>query len=519
MAAEEKSEDGPPGASGPKASGTVIFVKRGNGNEGFGWAKPDADGDQVFVSFSDVSYQHRHLLPLQEGDRVQYDVVANYKKRGGTRVQEGVKGLNIVIERTAPPADTDTRELEALGVPINELTKSVYKLCRAQPSLSDEVIKTALKKLAEEGYQQLKALKEAKRTRNDWIEFACRVRLPDAVIDKLAQEFGPKLPSMNLSMDRQDRLAAELRGWYGDDYDNYHSVNDIDQVPKEFLIHDTTFSNSVRVCEEGRLMAKQANDTAYDGHLAWAGAPAVVFFQASDCGENRSMYPRGFTGQKGRFLVPPQQLGIHTDAFHMYFVQITESRRAKAEGDATMLQLHVLFLPAKHEKRAFCDEHFLMVNKHTFQPFHYDPKERQWMGFAYRKGFENARGMARGVMVNVCVAQDVPINLPVNLFEGRPLPRPLAAVVGGVIASEKEGEALYNDTSSSPKPQKLVLCKNLMNQGRCTNAECEYGHDVSWYAFSPAGDGEDRLSKIWTTQKSDSGWGFVPAYRTAATAS
>ena len=146
MAAEEKSEDGPPGASGPKASGTVTFVKRRNGNEGFGWAKPDADGDQVFVSFSDVSYQHRHLLPLQEGDRVQYDVVANYKKRGGTRVQEGVKGLNIVIERTAPPADTDTRELEALGVPINELTKSVYKLCRAQPSLSDEVIKTALKK-------------------------------------------------------------------------------------------------------------------------------------------------------------------------------------------------------------------------------------------------------------------------------------------------------------------------------------------------------------------------------------
>jgi len=29
MAAEEKSEDGPPGASGPKASGTVIFVKKG----------------------------------------------------------------------------------------------------------------------------------------------------------------------------------------------------------------------------------------------------------------------------------------------------------------------------------------------------------------------------------------------------------------------------------------------------------------------------------------------------------
>merc|ERR1719213_1525986 len=133
-------------------------------------------------------------------------------------------------------------------------------------------------------------------------------------------------------MDRQDRLAAELRGWYGVDYDNYYSVNDIDQVPKEFLIHDTTFSNSVRVCEEGSLKSKQANDTAYDGHLAWGEAPAVVSFQASDCGENRSMYPRGFTGQKGRFLVPPQQLGIHTDAFHMYFVQITESRRAKAEA-------------------------------------------------------------------------------------------------------------------------------------------------------------------------------------------
>ena len=233
-------------------------------------------------------------------------------------------------------------------------------------------------------------------------------------------------------------------------------------------------------------MAKQANDTAYDGHLAWGEAPAVVFFQASDCGENRSMYPRGFTGQKGRFLVPPQQLGIHTDAFHMYFVQITESRRAKAEGDATMLQLHVLFLPAKHEKRAFCDEHFLMVNKHTFQPFHYDPKERQWMGFAYRKGFENARGMARGVMVNVCVAQDVPINLPVKLFEGRSWPRPLAAVVGGFITISNEA-------------QKLALCKNEINQGRCPNEEsCTFGHNSLWYAFSPDGDGEDRLKKIWS---------------------
>ena len=235
-------------------------------------------------------------------------------------------------------------------------------------------------------------------------------------------------------------------------------------------------------------MAKQANDTAYDGHLAWAGAPAVVFFQASDCGENRSMYPRGFTGQKGRFLVPPQQLGIHTDAFHMYFVQITESRRAKAEGDATMLQLHVLFLPAKHEKRAFCDEHFLMVNKHTFQPFHYDPKERQWMGFAYRKGFENARGMARGVMVNVCVAQDVPINLPVQLFHRGyhySDPAPLAADVGGIIAPPIQ-EGIYIPS----------ICMFWL-QGNCTNSECKRAH-VSWYAFQTQNQDAPLLEEIWS---------------------
>jgi hypothetical protein len=341
------------------------------------------------------------------------------------------------------------------------------------------VIGEACRKLADQGYQQLDALQEAKDGRNEWVDFADRVQIPDVVIHRLAQKFGPPLPSARDIMTKQDRLDAELRGWFGD-YDNIASVKKIEdekgergwyQSRKMFLIHDTTMSFAERVCEEGHLKAQQANDTAYDGHLAYGEAPAVVFFQASDFGENKSIYPRQTRDGKRRFLVPPQQLAIHTNSFLMYFVKISESRRSDGD-DSTILQLHVLFLPATHAKRAFCDEHFLMVNKQTFQPFHYVPKERQWKGFTGKKGTGHVDG--RGVMVNVCVAQDVPINLPVRLFQGIH-PWRLAVEIGGIIAP--------------PRLKEPQICMFWL-QGICNNPRCEYSH-VSWYAF------DSSLKEIW----------------------
>ena len=135
MAAEEKSEAGSPGRRAGRVKKVFDRDKMENGG-GYSFVVPDGGGEDVFVSFSDVI--NRQQLPLVEGDRVQYDVVENTKGKG-------FKGVNIVIDRTAPPADTDTPALEAPGVPINELTKSVYKLCRAQPPLSNEVIAPACK--------------------------------------------------------------------------------------------------------------------------------------------------------------------------------------------------------------------------------------------------------------------------------------------------------------------------------------------------------------------------------------
>ena len=381
-----------------------------------------------------------------------------------------------------------------------ELTCAVCVRCH---DLSAEAVARACIKLAIEGYQQLEALQEAKENRNEWIDFAARVRVPDIVIDRLATIFGPPLPSTKEIMTKQDRLNAELRGWFGD-YDNskwtlsglpegasqqelkgFRKNKEYEyQSLKTFLIHDTTVSHAERVCQEGHLKAYQANDTAYDGDLHQGEAPAVVFFQASDFGENKSIYPRQTRDGKRRFLVPPQQLAIHTNAFLMYFVKISESRRADND-DSTLLQLHVLFLPATHAKRAFCDKHFLMVNKQTFQPFHYDLTERQWKGFTGKKGTGHVDG--RGVMVNVCVAQDVPINLPVQLFQRGPYysdPAPLAADVGGIIA---------------PPSLKELICKFWL-QGQCSKQEkdCKGAH-VSWHAFQAQAQdqGNSPLPTIW----------------------
>ena len=479
MAAEEKSEAGP-----PKTYKCRYCGKQG-GAEGSHWDYDCPDLKTVRTQFSDLGGV---LLPAE-----QRDLIVKYCLSNSNTPEKAVEWLKASLGVTKEVIARVKKEVIARDdVPSTaaELTCAVCARCHG---LSAEAVARACRKLADEGYQQLEALQEAKDGRNEWVDFAARVRVPDIVIERLAQIFGPSLPSARDIMTLQDRLDAELRGWFGD-YDNIASVIKIEeekgergwyQSGKMFLIHDTTVSSAERVCQEGHLKAQQANDTAYDGHLAYGEAPAVVFFQASDFGENKSIYPRQTRDGKRRFLVPPQQLAIHTNSFLMYFVKISESRRSTSD-ESTLLQLHVLFLPATHAKRAFCDKHFLMVNKQTFQPFHYDLTKRQWRGFTGKKGTGHVDG--RGVMVNVCVAQDVPINLPVQLFHRGyhySDPAPLAADVGGIIAPPIQ-EGIYIPS----------ICMFWL-QGNCTNSECKRAH-VSWYAFQTQNQDAPLLEEIWS---------------------
>ena len=113
--------------------GTVTAVKPAE-SPTYGFVRPDAGGDDVFVAFGDVVRG-----TLAAGDRVEYELVPN-EVRG-----DGVKGGNVVVlpARTpaaapAPrsvPADARTAALEAENEGLRDenarLTGEVSKLRRA----------------------------------------------------------------------------------------------------------------------------------------------------------------------------------------------------------------------------------------------------------------------------------------------------------------------------------------------------------------------------------------------------
>ena len=114
--------------------GTVTAVKPAE-SPTYGFVRPDAGGDDVFVAFGDVVDHAR----VATGDRVEYELVPN-EVRG-----VGVKGGNVVVlpARTpaaapAPrsvPADARTAALEAENEGLRDenarLTGEVSKLRRA----------------------------------------------------------------------------------------------------------------------------------------------------------------------------------------------------------------------------------------------------------------------------------------------------------------------------------------------------------------------------------------------------
>ena len=191
--------------------------------------------------------------------------------------------------------------------------------------------------------------------------------------------------------------------------------------------------------------------------------------------------------EKGRFLILPRQLALHTKAFRMYFVQISESRQNKAQGYSNgnvILQLHLLFVSENHKSIDFCEQKFLLVNKKTFQPFRYDESEQKWKSFDTPSESQAGRSdypfLGRQVMVNVAIAQDIPIPFkfamprqqepPVQFSSG--LKWKFLEEHGGVIEAPL---TFYNDSDGSTR--KLKLCNRYLKQGMCSfGAACTFDH-------------------------------------------
>lgn len=342
------------------------------------------------------------------------------------------------------------------------------------------LISSTARILAQHGYESMESLMRNKHSRAEWSEFAGRIGVPDAVATDLAAHWGPKLPDANMVMDRRERLAAELRAHYGADWDNARLFQSRHSI--KFLMHDTWLDTSGKICRDGFITAQPANDAAYDGHLVFGQAPPVVFFQASHDGTDGSIYPRESlwqTHEKGRFLIPPRQLALHTRAFRMYFVQISDSREVKAGGDskATTLQLHMLFISENHKSLDFCEQHFLLVNKKTFQPFRYDDNDQTWKSFdnSFQTGTE-AAFMGRQVKVNVCVAQDVPIPFSMPSQPASRSPEHLAEVKWAVL--EEHGGLIEAPSSfDGTRTRVKKLCNHFLQRGQCRNGDaCTFDH-------------------------------------------
>eukprot|EP00756_Hemistasia_phaeocysticola_P017195 Hpha_TRINITY_DN15524_c3_g13::TRINITY_DN15524_c3_g13_i1::g.107963::m.107963 len=356
--------------------------------------------------------------------------------------------------------------------------------------LEDDVVAATVKVLHREGYTDFQALQEAKPSQARWREFGRRAGLPDAVIEhkRLARMFGPNLPDMTVTMTSQDRLDAELRAWYGGDYDTKYGLDPYALQALGALVHDTYENAAVGICRDGIIKSHHANDTSYDGMLTYGGAPDVVFFQGSKCGENMSIYPRARKGEqlpKCRFIVPAAVLGLHTTKYSMYFVSISESRASKAEKK-TMLQLHLLFLPTFHRLRDFCDQHFLLVNKLTFQPFHYNREKHNWYGFSPGAGKSDVFD-GRGVMINVAVADDIPIS---PLRDDR-----LQSPEECAQETKFHGGIMKAPGQRDDEGMKGMGCVHWLKNGYCDVFKCSYDHPP-WYFYNVESDGSGALKRV-----------------------
>ncbi|CAE8723657.1 unnamed protein product [Polarella glacialis] len=334
----------------------------------------------------------------------------------------------------------------------------------------------AIQLLEQEGYSDSKDVEKYMPTQALYLEFARRIGMPDHMARQSASHFGPNLPSAALQMDRQDRLALELVGWYGGDawgFDNSASFVGDARIPFEFLVHDTTIENATRILEEQLIKAVGANDSHYDNKLANGTAPKVVFFTAAQYGTDPTVYPRDCAEAKDkrRFSMRPSHLGLHTDAFHMYFVSISEPRQKSDSGKNQPLQLHIVFVRVGHPGMAYCDEHFLLVNKRTFQPFFWKPLEACWRGFDFTAG---QAFQGRGVKVNIAVAEDVVMWYGDLVMD----------VVSHSVNLQEVWETKYGVTV--PPTQKKSGCI-FWARGNCgKGASCNHFHDHGFErAFQP----------------------------------
>lgn len=335
---------------------------------------------------------------------------------------------------------------------------------------TERLVERAYNIFEQHGFTTKVALKQHMYDRAIFRDFCCREHIPAILMEGMAAtgEFGPDLPSQTLLMDRHDRLSKELRAWFGGDYDNQYCQQDgfdVGQCAFEFLIHDTSTENMDLIRKSGMLMTTKADDTHYDGRLAFEMSPSVVFFQASEYGGDPSMYPRDVADPadracKRRIAMNPQHLGLHTKAFLMYFVSITESRRdtsSKGYVADGMLQIHLLFIPKWHKDLQGCDENFMKCNKTTFQPFRYDPKEKKWCGYSPKKGENKKAFGGHPVKVNVCVAQDLPF------WYGGENEEPYE------VFKNKQGVFV-------PPGPKKVMCHHEMTRGQCQRENCTFEH-------------------------------------------
>mmetsp|Transcript_33714 Transcript_33714/g.100097 ORF Transcript_33714/g.100097 Transcript_33714/m.100097 type:complete len:533 (-) Transcript_33714:87-1685(-) len=319
-----------------------------------------------------------------------------------------------------------------------------------------------LEKLESAGYSTLGEAMKFKRSQQAWREFAARVGLTDRLIEELARNFGSSVQTMLL--DKPRALAQLLLEEFGAHFDKTTPGMRDDLIPMNWLIHDTLKKTMHKqIWQEGRLAPYDADDGYYDGDLAMNAAPKVVFFQASEGGLDPSIYPRLWKpedGEKRRVLIPPRNLALHTDAFRMYFVSLAEPRAMDPAnlGSQGLLQMHMLFLPSDHMCTQFCDEHFLPVNKKTFQPYHH--RDGAWHGFGNRNKLA-FRG--RGVKINVCVAQSVPFT-----YEQTSIQDVTESGYGGIVRPS-HGDLV---TPSEPK----VTCKHFAS-GNCMDPYCTWYHD------------------------------------------
>jgi len=344
-------------------------------------------------------------------------------------------------------------------------------------------------KLSKQGYTSVDQLKQSMRSRSDWINFCHRTGIPDRYIQMSAPEFGPNLPSAALQMDRHDRLAAELSAWYGEDFDlwaTFRNPKDIygsetGRCAFNFFNHDTTKEQASQILQDGIIRPHQANDTHYDGHLAHGMAPSVVFFQASEFGGDPSVYPRITDQARCRFLMSPSHLALHTDAFRMYHVSVTPPRL----NESKMIQLHVLLISKDHPSTAWCDEHLMQVNKHTYQPFFYNKWKGggyKWQGFNYQHSKSQAF-QGRGVKVNVAVAQYIPMWY-------------------GNAINTNSLDSLHDVNMRgfgviTPTKFPLAICSDWAIRGKCGRGDsCTFSHDYGGDSLGRSGQQQNAMDIV-----------------------